>query len=392
MSDEKLIDDIIGFDQDGDALSQDDDGAAGTFTYAEGDDDVAYLKETIMSMQAVIESMDKRIARLEVDLARVTSGALNERTKTMATMPKAYAMKHTVSPVVRRRTTGTSTGGEGPVPANIDAETESFSNLSMGRSDPSTSAPLGYVNRMMGISPTPISRATAFKNNSATSARGYDNKLSLWGTVFASLMVSCMRRYIMTTGETGHVIDEMVLMKTYTRIVGDLYHRSKFAELPAVQSHEVALLSKVFERKDKVTVPESQPSTWMSIRTHTDGNSCMSVVESIVTSAKLVPEAMLHPVSRLVMAIEQPVVVEAPNGPTYAIPSDTVISMTPTGFETFCSWLKKESLKTYVKYRLNGDSEITAINKMVTTMKDTDLFDNKNLYKGRELLTNLPSV
>lgn len=60
--------------------------------------------------------------------------------------------------------------------------------------------------------------------------------------------------------------------------------------------------------------------------------------------------------------------------------------MTPTGIERFCSCLKKESLKTYVKYRLNGDGEIAAIQKMATTMRDTDLFDNKNLHKGRELI------
>lgn len=47
-------------------------------------------------------------------------------------------------------------------------------------------------------------------------------------------MVSFMKRFIIATGEAGQVIDRLVLMKSYTRIVGNLYHRSKFAGLPAV--------------------------------------------------------------------------------------------------------------------------------------------------------------
>lgn len=82
-------------------------------------------------------------------------------------------------------------------------------------------------------------------------------------------------------------------------------------------------------------------------------------------------------------------VVETPNSPKCAIPSDTKIGMTPTGFERFCLWLKKGSLKTYVKYRLAGHTKINAIIKITSTIKDTELFDHKNLYKGRQYITDI---
>lgn len=53
-----------------------------------------------------------------------------------------------------------------------------------------------------------------------------------------------MTKCIQTTGETGHIIDDLVLMKTYNVIVLDVYHRTKFQDLPAVQSHETLLSSK----------------------------------------------------------------------------------------------------------------------------------------------------
>lgn len=378
MSDSGLIDDIIGLRVTSEGTVQDNDDQDAELVYAT-DDVISELKTMIMSMKITMESQDKRIAQLELEIERLKMNENHERSRTTAAMPLPYAMKHTSSPMFRRRGS-----------TQDNADTESFSNLSRTRSEisapASTNAVGSYMNRGPNAAVFSVSSPMVFKNNSATSSRGYDNKLSLWGTVFASLMIACMKKYIQKTGETGHIIDETIIMKTYSRIVGDLYHRVKFADLPAVQSHEVALLSKMFSRNNKNEVPESTPTTWVQLRNNTDGNACMSVIESIVTAAKMVPEAMMHPISRLITAMDQPVVVETPRGPTFAIPGDTKIEMTPTGIERFCSWLKKDSLKTYVKHRLNGDGELMAVNKMVTSMRDTDLFDNKNLYKGRELI------
>lgn len=57
------------------------------------------------------------------------------------------------------------------------------------------------------------------------------------------------------------------------------------------------------------------------------------------------------------------------------------IGMAPSGFERFCWYLKKDSLKTYVRHRLDGDDAVTAVLRMTTSMRDTDLFDNEELYR-----------
>lgn len=59
---------------------------------------------------------------------------------------------------------------------------------------------------------------------------------------------------------------------------------------------------------------------------------------------------------------------------------------TPNGLERFCLCLKKDSLRIYVKHRLNAMTALETVNKMLTSMRETDLFDNKNIYKARELI------
>lgn len=189
-----------------------------------------------------------------------------------------------------------------------------------------------------------------------------------------------MRKYIQFTGESGHIIDEKFLMRTYCKIIPDLYSRVKCAELPAVQSQDALFMSKVFSRKDPNDVPVSTANTWWEMNQHADGAACMSV---------MVPEALMHPISQLIENMNQPVVRNGSRGPSYSIPSSTKISLVPNGPYNFCKYLKVASLKTYVKYRLQGDTESATISKMLQTMRETDMFDNKNLHRGRELVADL---
>ena len=269
--------------------------------------------------------------------------------------------------------------------ATRDDDMESFSNVSRARSDvsgPITTMDMSsYVNRPMDPSMISFSKVTSMKSNSAIANRSYTDKLALWGITFASLMVACMRRYIQFTQESGHIVDERALMKTYCRIVPELYRRIKSADLPAVQSQNALFMSKVFSRKDEDDVPISTAKTWWEMTQHSDGASCMSVIESVFTAAKMVPEALMYPISGLVRQMNQPVVRNTPKDPALSIPSTTKIVMTPNGIENFCRCLKVESLKTYIRYRLQGENEISMVAKMLQTMRDTDMFDNKNLHR-----------
>ena len=386
MADDDLIDRMVGFninnidtDKDGDEYDNIDE------VKISKTDEISDLKETIMSMKIMMETMDSRISTLELKVSSLEIDRPKIRHKTTATMPDPDALRHTNSPMFTMKRTNTST--------SKNADTDSFTNVSKAKSEISSPATNDdtntYMNRQPNAAVFTMSNSKLFKNNSAISSRGYENKLTLWGTVFTSLVVGAMKKYIQTTGEVSHIIDELFLMKTYNKIVSELYVKVKFAQLPAVQSHEALLLSKLFKRNNTEEVPESDARTWSQLATHTDGASCMAVIENLFTAAKMVPEAMMHPMSQLIENMVQPVVRESPNGPVFAIPKTTRISNSPNGSERLCMYLKKDSLVVYVRRRLDGDSPVLAAAALVETMKDTDLFDSKHLSRGRDLIRQL---
>ncbi|KAK2481142.1 hypothetical protein H9L39_06781 [Fusarium oxysporum f. sp. albedinis] len=92
-----------------------------TAVYSEyAEDDVAYQKNTVMSVQEFMT----RFSRLDRQSTRATQGALNERLRIVATLPKPYTMKHTMLPVIRRRTTGGIVVSDDHNAANNDIDTE----------------------------------------------------------------------------------------------------------------------------------------------------------------------------------------------------------------------------------------------------------------------------
>ncbi|EXM08073.1 hypothetical protein FOIG_02913 [Fusarium odoratissimum NRRL 54006] len=122
-----------------------------TFTavYSEyAEDDIAYQKDTVMSVQEFMT----RFLRLDRQSTGATPGALNERLRIVATLPKPYTMNHTMLPVIRRRTTGGIVVSDDHNAANNDIDTEL--DLSSARSELSHLAQVGYVNIMVRISPS----------------------------------------------------------------------------------------------------------------------------------------------------------------------------------------------------------------------------------------------
>ncbi|EXL62601.1 hypothetical protein FOCG_01147 [Fusarium oxysporum f. sp. radicis-lycopersici 26381] len=93
-----------------------------------------------------------RFSRLDRQSTRATQGALNERLRIVATLPKPYTMKHTMLPVIRRRTTGGIVVSDDHNAANNDIDTEL--DLDPARSELSNLAQVGYVNIMVRISPS----------------------------------------------------------------------------------------------------------------------------------------------------------------------------------------------------------------------------------------------
>ncbi|KAK2591298.1 hypothetical protein QQS21_011016 [Conoideocrella luteorostrata] len=197
MKDDCLIDNLIGLEVTSNGTvhrEDDDDGGPGITS----DDIISDLRETMITMKVTIDTMDKRINQLELDVNRLTMNGNRERPRNVAMIPNSTVQSS----------------------ANNDDGADSFSNVSKARSDllaPSgVNAPNTSMIRFAAPNPTIFSSKNwmSFKNNSAASNRGYDNKHSLWETAFASLMVACMRKYIEKSGESGHIVDEIVMMKT----------------------------------------------------------------------------------------------------------------------------------------------------------------------------------
>jgi hypothetical protein len=101
-----------------------------------------------MSVQEFVTSF----SRLDRQSTRATQCALNERLRIVATLPKPYTMKHTMLPVIRRRTTGGIVVSDDHNAANNDIDTEL--DLDSARSELSNLAHVGYVNIMVRISPS----------------------------------------------------------------------------------------------------------------------------------------------------------------------------------------------------------------------------------------------
>ncbi|EMR68317.1 hypothetical protein UCREL1_4671 [Eutypa lata UCREL1] len=371
------IDELIGLRGLGvnDQYDSDDDRSVAP-TLADNDV-ISELKDTMMSMKVTIDTKDKRIYKLEIDLEHVLQAVYDEIPRHVAKMPKPYALAYTTTPPFRPATRGT------PMNTVDNDDSESIVSSSAARSVHSIQTPNRhralYTNRPTNPAVYSMTgRPIQFKNTSAISNRGYDNKSSIWGTVFTSLVISCMKTYIQKSSQVNHIIDESDVMKTYVKLVGELYSRAAYRELPPVQSTEVLFISRMFERKNKNEVPISTVTTWSVVAKHTDGAQCIPVIESIFKAAKMVPEAMVHPLSRLITAMSQPVLVETTDGPKYTIPRGTTIGTVPSGFERFCALLKKDALRSYVKHRLNGETESSAIFKMQSSMRDTEMFEQEH--------------
>ncbi|KAK5285041.1 hypothetical protein LTR80_011231 [Exophiala xenobiotica] len=280
-----------------------------------------------------IDTRDKKIAQLELEIEWLEMDQPKDRPRTRVAMPNLDAMRHTKSPLF----TNSSTRKE----RSNDDDMESFSNVGRTKSERSTPASRmdmsSYVDRPTNTAPFSVSTRAAFKTNSATANRGYDNKITLRDTVFASMIVACTRKY--------------------------MAHRRRGVHDEDVQRDSARPLSP----------HQSSAKDWWDMSQDTDGAAAMAVIESIFRAAK-----MKHA-----------------QGTDFSIAAKTKINMSSSGIESFCRCLKKAPLKKYVNYRLQGDDEATTMLKIQQTIRDTDIFDSKNIHKGtltdlfRELMTSL---
>lgn len=220
-----------------------------------------------------------------------------------------------------------------------------------------------------------------FKSNSATAPQGYVNKGSVWGVALASMLTAAMRYYISKKDARMLMIDQPKMVAVYHKIVPVLYESYATKELPGVSDPLTFRLSQAISRKEKNEIPDSYAKDWMDLENTQEGKDIMAVIRIIITAAKAVPEAMVHPVSQLVPYMHKHPVVDGPAGPIFAILPSVNVNPAPGPWESWCLVLKTEALVKYVRYRLSDMTPTETITRMSSEMKPGELAEKKNWNK-----------
>ena len=228
-----------------------------------------------------------------------------------------------------------------------------------------------------------------FKSNSAVAPQGYTQKANVWGTALASLMAGAARYYA-TKRPTGMtMVDEPKMAKVYTSICPALYEAAMCKPLPGVKEPSTFYLANAISRISKTDTPVSHASDWLLMESCQEGRYVMSVLRIMVQTAKLVPEAMVHPVSQLLPYMRDELVtqVERDNEmvAVFAISSQVDVRQTPDQWERWCGILKKNAIVKYVKYRTSGKRQTESVHKMTSEMKASELAEKSNWSKLTDL-------
>lgn len=237
----------------------------------------------------------------------------------------------------------------------------------------------------VGVSPN----QSFIKNNSAIGKSGYANKKQLWGTALASYLIGAIRYYISRANVPLLMVDEKLVVTNCIKVVSTLYNSAVHRPLPEPKDPTTLRLADLMARSSKSDILTTDAGTWTEINEFQDGKDINFILEAVIMVAKRVPEAIAHPVSQIIPFLEKPMTrVVKRDGkmvPVFAMTATTKVNLYPSEWEVWCSILKEEALSKYIKYRLNDMSETQVIAKMVSEMRPSDLTDQKNMERIKEI-------
>lgn len=259
--------------------------------------------------------------------------------------------------------------------SSVASDSSSAFGMQASRMYQSSTNPFAYSGSVAGS-------GSFLRSNSAIAAQGYVGKTGLWGTAVASMLVSMMRYYIEKKNSSMIMVDEVKVCAVYSHIVDVLYESQMHAGLPKVTNDVSRYLSKSIPRTSKTDVPVSTPDAWLKMSDDTDGKSVLAILRTVITAAKNVPEAMVHPISQLIPYIDSTqLVVERRGSAIYTMYPTAKVSPTPDQWEAWCSILKTNALETYIRYRLSKMTPEATVSKMVSEIPKENLTEKKNWNK-----------
>jgi len=225
------------------------------------------------------------------------------------------------------------------------------------------------------------SGGSMFKSNSAVAPQGYVRKMDVWGTALASFLTGAMRYYISKKNAGMIMIDEAKMGSVYSKLVSVLYESFMTKPLPSVSSPLTLRLSQAMTRTTKTDVPESTAEAWAELERTQEGKDIMVIIKLMISSAKRVPEAMVHPVSQLIPYMHKEPIQIVNGTPVFAIDSQVEIVSQPNPWESWCMILKDQALVKHVKYRISDMTPSETITRMTSDMRMQDLAEKKNWGK-----------
>ncbi|KAJ6010129.1 hypothetical protein N7499_004467 [Penicillium canescens] len=174
------------------------------------------------------------------------------------------------------------------------------------------------------------------------------------------------------------MIDEAKMGSVYGKLVGVLYESFMTKPLPSVSSLLTLRLSQAMTRTTKTDVPESDAGDWAKLEKTQKKRDIMVILKLMISSAKRVLEAMVHPVSQLIPYLLKEPIQLRDGAPVFAIDSNVHITPQPNPYESWCMILKDQALVKYVKYRISDMTPSETITRMTTDMRMQDLAEKKN--------------
>jgi hypothetical protein len=128
--------------------------------------------------------------------------------------------------------------------------------------------------------------------------------------------------------------------------------------LPGVKDPSTYRRANAISRISKDDTPLPHASDWLLMESFQEGRDVMSVLRIMVRTAKMVPEAMVQPVSQLLPYMKDELVAQTlkdgKNVGVFAISAQVEVGQIPNPYEMWCAISKKSAAIKYVKHRTSG--------------------------------------
>ncbi|KAK2051678.1 hypothetical protein LY76DRAFT_381221 [Colletotrichum caudatum] len=196
-----------------------------------------------------------------------------------------------------------------------------------------------------------------------------------------SLLISATRYYVERKNMPMIMVDEVKVMKIYSKIANVLYESAMLRDLPKVTDLTTRYLSESISRTSADDVSISTPDLWLTMLQIQDGKQAVAVLRTLVMTAKLVPEAMVHLILQLIPYLDMYLVMKRDGKAIFTLKQGVEVCLVPDQWESWCGILKTNVLVTYIKHRLLKMKPDATVAKMMNEILGENLTSKRGMEK-----------